>query len=190
MHLVVSAPKRIGSECNGGSTAGVFQFIWSNDGAPKPPIKETALTIVFDAALDGGKALLPAFDPQHLARLNPKKMRWTPSSSLDPHEHCRPMNCPGFSGEQSAKQTSRKLSGNKPNSEHAEFGCSRKIVPVIPATAHPTLDRGKLGCSRFTLRQWCIQMERENKELRTANEILKKASAYFAQAEIDRPFRR
>ena len=63
----------------------------------------------------------------------------------------------------------------------------------------------KLGCSRFTLRQWCIQterdagerpgrssadkakikeLERENKELRTANEILKKASAYFAQAGI------
>ena len=63
----------------------------------------------------------------------------------------------------------------------------------------------KLGCSRFTLRQWCIQterdagerpgrssadkakikeLERENKELRTANEILKKASAYFAQTGI------
>ena len=59
----------------------------------------------------------------------------------------------------------------------------------------------KLGCSRFPLRQWCIQterdagerpgrgsadnakikeLERENKELRTANEILKKASANFA----------
>lgn len=69
----------------------------------------------------------------------------------------------------------------------------------------------KLGCSRFTLRQWCIQaerdagerpgrssadkarikeLERETKELRTANEILKKASACFAQAELDRPFRR
>ena len=31
-------------------------------------------------------------------------------------------------------------------------------------------------------------LEREVKELRTANEILKKASAYFAQAELDRPF--
>ena len=69
----------------------------------------------------------------------------------------------------------------------------------------------KLGCSRYTLRQWCLQaerdagdrpgrssadkarikeLERENKELRTANEILKKASAYFAQAELDRPFRK
>ena len=69
----------------------------------------------------------------------------------------------------------------------------------------------KLGCCPDTLRAWCIQaardagersgpsseekarikeLEREVKELRTANEILKKASAYFAQAELDRPFRK
>jgi transposase len=30
------------------------------------------------------------------------------------------------------------------------------------------------------------QLEKENFELRRANEILKKASAYFAQAELDR----
>ena len=30
-------------------------------------------------------------------------------------------------------------------------------------------------------------LERENRELRQANEILRKASAYFAQAELDRP---
>ena len=69
----------------------------------------------------------------------------------------------------------------------------------------------KLGCSPDSLRIWCQQserdagarsglssadkdrlkaLERENKELRTANAILKKASAYFAQAELDRPFRR
>ena len=29
-------------------------------------------------------------------------------------------------------------------------------------------------------------LERENRELRRANEILRKASAYFAQAELDR----
>lgn len=70
---------------------------------------------------------------------------------------------------------------------------------------------GKLGCSADTLRTWCQQaqrdvgerpglstqdkarlkeLERENRELRQANEILKKASAYFAQAELDRPFKR
>ena len=34
------------------------------------------------------------------------------------------------------------------------------------------------------------RLERENRELRQANEILRKASAYFAQAELDRPFKR
>ncbi len=33
------------------------------------------------------------------------------------------------------------------------------------------------------------QLERENRELRQANEILRKASAYFAQAELDRRFK-
>lgn len=33
-------------------------------------------------------------------------------------------------------------------------------------------------------------LERENRELRQANEILRKASTYFAQAELDRPFKR
>ena len=34
--------------------------------------------------------------------------------------------------------------------------------------------------------QWLKDLERENKELRKANEILKLASAFFAQAELDR----
>jgi transposase len=66
---------------------------------------------------------------------------------------------------------------------------------------------GKLGCTPETLRKWVRQaerdagqrpglttderarlkaLERENRELRQANEILRKASAYFAQAELDR----
>ncbi len=65
----------------------------------------------------------------------------------------------------------------------------------------------KLGCTSETLRRWVRQterdagqrpglttderqrvkeLERENMELRRANEILRKASAYFAQAELDR----
>lgn len=82
----------------------------------------------------------------------------------------------------------------------------------------------KIGCSAETLRGWVRQaerdqglragttseerdrikaLERENRELRQANEILRKASAYFAQAplgecqhspagqgELDRPFGR
>ena len=70
---------------------------------------------------------------------------------------------------------------------------------------------GKIGCVPQTLHQWVKKtevdsgkragvttdmaekmkaLERENRELRQANEILRKASAYFAQAELDRPFRR
>jgi transposase-like protein len=65
----------------------------------------------------------------------------------------------------------------------------------------------KIGCTTETLRRWVRQserdtgrragvtsdererlkaLERENAELRRANEILRKASAYFAQAELDR----
>jgi len=34
------------------------------------------------------------------------------------------------------------------------------------------------------------ELEREVRELCQANEILEKASAYFAAAELDRPFRK
>jgi transposase len=69
----------------------------------------------------------------------------------------------------------------------------------------------KIGCSAGTLHEWVRrsqvdsgerpsvstdiaakmkELEREVRELRQANEILRKASAYFAQAELDRPFKR
>jgi len=69
---------------------------------------------------------------------------------------------------------------------------------------------GKIGCTAETLRSWMRQaqldagqrpgattdereriraLEGEVRELRQANEILRKASAYFAMAEIDRRFK-
>jgi transposase-like protein len=69
---------------------------------------------------------------------------------------------------------------------------------------------GKIGCTGQTLNEWVKKaevdagkragvpadmatrlkaLERENRELRQANEILRKASAYFAQAELDRRFK-
>ena len=68
----------------------------------------------------------------------------------------------------------------------------------------------KIGCAPNTLNDWVKgaevnsgqragipsemaekmkALERENRELRQANEILRKASAYFAQAELDRRFK-
>ncbi len=68
----------------------------------------------------------------------------------------------------------------------------------------------KIGCSAQTLNEWIKKvevdsgkrhgvstnvaerlkaLERENRELRQANDILRKASAYFAQAELDRRFK-
>ena len=65
----------------------------------------------------------------------------------------------------------------------------------------------KIGCSPDALRRWVLlaerdagrrpgatsaelerikELERENRELKRANEILRKASAFFAQAELDR----
>ena len=69
----------------------------------------------------------------------------------------------------------------------------------------------KIGCTSETLRRWVRQtesdqdirngmtsddrdrlkkLERENRELKRANEILRKASAFFAQAELDRPLKK
>ena len=69
----------------------------------------------------------------------------------------------------------------------------------------------KIGCAPQTLNEWVKKfevdtgqrggitteqtekmkaLEREVRELKQANEILRKASAYFVQAELDRPFKR
>lgn len=83
--------------------------------------------------------------------------------------------------------------------EHrADYGSEWEAMSSIAA---------KIGCTAETLRRWCREeasrragpaalaadekarikaLEREVKELRRANEILRKASAYFAMAELDR----
>ena len=50
-------------------------------------------------------------------------------------------------------------------------------------------DQGHRAGSTTDERERLKALERENRELRQANEILRKASAYFAQAELDRRFR-
>jgi transposase len=47
-------------------------------------------------------------------------------------------------------------------------------------------DQGKRPGTTTDDRERIKQLERENRELKQANEILRKASAYFAQAELDR----
>ena len=51
-------------------------------------------------------------------------------------------------------------------------------------------DQGKRVGPTSDDRERIKALEREVRELRQANEILRKASAYFAQAELDRPFRK
>ena len=84
--------------------------------------------------------------------------------------------------------------------EHAaEYGSQWEAISSIAA---------KIGCASETLRRWVgraqrdeglrsgpttdeleelKQLKRENRELKRANEILRLASAFFAQAELDRP---
>ena len=80
------------------------------------------------------------------------------------------------------------------NEYESEWATIRSIAP-------------KIGCTPETLRAWIRKrdqshgmvngmsqsererlkaLERENRELKRANDILRKASAYFAQAELDR----
>ena len=48
------------------------------------------------------------------------------------------------------------------------------------------VDSGKRAGVPIDMAEKLKALERENRELRQANEILRKASAYFAQAELDR----
>lgn len=70
----------------------------------------------------------------------------------------------------------------------AKIGCA-------PATLHSwgkksEVDSGKRAGLPSDVAEKMKALERENRELRQANEILRKASEYFAMAELDRPLKR
>ena len=66
----------------------------------------------------------------------------------------------------------------------AKIGCTAQTLSNWVRQS----ERNQSKCAGLTAdeRERLRQLERENRELRQANEILRKASAYFAQAELDR----
>ena len=65
-----------------------------------------------------------------------------------------------------------------------KFGCSAETLRNWVRQAER--DQGRRAGVTSTERERLKELERENRELKRANEILRKASAFFAQAELDR----
>ncbi len=115
-------------------------------------------------------------------------------------------------------QLLRRWSYHEKDNEQVLYGSASTCGAVGTGHEHEHLSRWasitsiatKIGCTGQTLNEWVKKaevdagkragvptdmaarlkaLERENRELRQANEILRKASAYFAQAELDRRFR-
>ena len=68
-------------------------------------------------------------------------------------------------------------------------------IGCVPQTLHEWVKRAEIDAGHrdgltTSERERLKALERENKELRRANEILKTASAFFAQAELDRQLKR
>src|SRR3954453_7946986 len=70
----------------------------------------------------------------------------------------------------------------------AKIGCTAETLGGWVRQAER--DQGKRAGPTSDDRERIKALEREVRELRQANEVLRKASAYFAQAELDRPFRK
>jgi transposase len=66
----------------------------------------------------------------------------------------------------------------------AKIGCSTEALRKWVRQAER--DQGVRGGLTSSERERLMELEREVRELRRANEILRKASAFFAQAELDR----
>jgi len=76
----------------------------------------------------------------------------------------------------------------------SQWAAITSIAPKIGCTVETLrrwvrrseIDQGKRDGLSSDERQRLKDLEKENRELKRVNEILKKASAYFAQAELDR----
>ena len=68
-----------------------------------------------------------------------------------------------------------------------KIGCIPETLRVWVRQAEK--DNGARDCATSAERDKIKELEREVRQLRQANEILRKASAYFSQAELDRPFK-
>jgi transposase len=66
----------------------------------------------------------------------------------------------------------------------SKIGCTAETLPKWVRQAER--DQGKRSGLPSSERDRLKELERENRELKRANEILRKASAFFAQAELDR----
>lgn len=66
----------------------------------------------------------------------------------------------------------------------AKIGCTAETLRAWVRQAER--DQGRRAGLTSTERERLKELERENRELKRANEILRKASAFFAQAELDR----
>ncbi len=78
------------------------------------------------------------------------------------------------------------------NFHHVRGGTGERVGILISPQLGAPVRAGPVaaGRSHDAGREWVKALERESRELRQATEILRKASAYFAQAELDRPFKR
>ena len=70
----------------------------------------------------------------------------------------------------------------------AKFGCTAETLRRWVRQSE--IDQGKRGGISTSERDRLKELERENRELKRANEILRTASAFFAQAELDRELKR
>ena len=70
----------------------------------------------------------------------------------------------------------------------AKIGCTAETLRRWARQSE--IDQGQRGGTSTSERERLKELEREVKELKRANEILRTASAFFAQAELDRKLKR